>query len=65
MKNSREYKISVVFMSLALVLFCISIVTGLIPGLKFSIEKISKYLGFAFFCLGLVYLQKSKTKDNN
>ena len=65
MKKSKEYKICIVFMSLALVLFCVSIVTGLIPNLTFAIDKISQFLGFAFFGLGLVFWQKSKHKYDN
>lgn len=65
MKNSKEYKISIVMSSIALVLFAISIVTGLIPGLNYSIDDISKNLGFAFFCLGLVFLIKSQNANEN
>lgn len=63
MKNTKEYKISVVLFSVALVLFGISLVTGLIPNLSFSVDKICQYLGFAVFALGLVYLKKAK--DNS
>lgn len=63
MKNSKEYKISTALFCVALVLYAISIVTGLIPGLAFAIDKICMYLGFAAFGFGLVFLKKSK--DNN
>ncbi len=63
MKKSKEYKISIVFFSLCLVSFCIAIITGLMPDLSFSIEKICKCLGFALFALGLVFM--TKAKDNN
>lgn len=63
MKNSKEYKTSIVLFSVALVLYVISIITGLIPGLIYSVDKICMYAGFACFGLGLVYL--AKAKDNN
>lgn len=63
MKKSKEFKISIVLFSVCLVLYCVSIVTGLIPQLSFAIDKICMYLGFSFFCLGLVFLKKMK--DNN
>lgn len=64
MKNSKEYKISSTLFCVALVLYGISIVTGLIPGLEYSIDKICMYLGFAFFGLGLVFFSKSKGSDD-
>lgn len=64
MKKSKEYKISIVLFSVALVLYCISMVTGLMPNLNFSIDKISMYLGFAFFGFGLVFLTKAKDSNN-
>lgn len=64
MKKSKEYRISTVLFGVALVLYCISIITGLIPELSFAIDKICMYLGFAFFCSGLVFLKKSKTIDH-
>lgn len=59
MKKSKEYRISIVLFSVALVLYGISIVTGLIPGLSFSIDKICMYLGFSFMGLGLVFLRRT------
>ena len=63
MKKSKEYKISIVLFSVALVAFVISMVTGLIPVLNSSIDKICMYLGFAFLGFGLVFLNKAK--DNS
>ena len=60
MKKSKEYKISVGLFSVALVLYCISLITGLFPELNFSIDKISMYLGFSLFCLGLVFMERIK-----
>lgn len=65
MKKSREYKISVGLFSASLVSYAISIVTGLIPNLSFSIDKICMYLGFALLGLGLVYFRKTKDNDEN
>lgn len=65
MKKSKEYKIGIVLFSVSLVLFGISIVTSLMPELRFSIDKICMYLGFSFFCLGFVFLKKSKDIDNS
>lgn len=65
MKNTKEYKTSIVLFSVALILYAISIVTGLMPGLGFSIDKISMYLGFACFGFGLVFLKKTKDTDKN
>lgn len=56
---------SIKLFSAALVLFAISIVTGLIPGLSYSIDKICMYLGFAFFGFGLVFLNKRKNNDED
>ena len=64
MKKSKEDKISIVFFCIALILFGISMVTGLIPGLVYSIDKIWMFLGFAFFCFGLVFLNKAKNKND-
>ena len=63
MKNSKEYKISTVLFGVALVLYCISIITGLIPELSFAIDKICMYLGFSFLCFGLLIFEKSE--ENN
>lgn len=65
MKQSKEYKISVVLFIIALILYGITIVTGLIPNLDFSIENICKYLGFAFFGFGLLFLKKAKDKNDD
>ena len=64
MEKSKEYKICVGLLSVSLVLYLISMVTGLIPGLLFSIDKICMYLGTSFFCFGLVFLKKSKDNDD-
>ena len=68
MKKSKEYVISVVSFCVAIVLYFISMITGLISNLDFSIDKICMYLGFAFFGLGLVFMNKSNnnndTKEN-
>lgn len=63
MKESKEYKISRVLFVLAIILGCISLVTGLLPNLVFSIDKISMFLCFAFLGLGLAFLKKAK--DNH
>lgn len=60
MKKSKEYKISCVLFSVCLVMYVISIVTGLISDLHLSIYKITQYLGFTFFSLGLLIAIKSK-----
>ena len=65
MKKSKEYRICVVLFVVALVLYGISIVTGLIPDLDSSIDKICMYLGFAFFGFGLVFLKKAKDNNEN
>lgn len=65
MNKSKEYKISMVLLVIALVLYGISIITGLIPGLDFSIDKISMYLGFAFFGFGLLFLTKAKKNNDS
>lgn len=65
MKKTKESKICIVLFSISLVLYGISIITGLIPGLDFSIDKISMYLGFAFSGFGLVFLKKAKDNDEN
>ena len=65
MKKSKEYKISVLLFSVALVLYGISIVTGLIPNLDYSVDKITMYLGFACLGFGLVFLKKAKDNNNN
>lgn len=65
MKNTKEYKISIVMFTIALLLDGISIVTGLIPDFDFSLDKICMYLGFAFFGFGLVFLKKAKDNSEN
>lgn len=65
MKKTKEYKISIGLFIASLVLFGVSIVTGLIPNLNYSIDKISMYLGFACFGFGLVYLKKSEGNDSS
>ncbi len=65
MKKSKEYKISITLFCICLVLYIVSIVTSLIPGLTYSIDKISMYLGFAFFGFGLMFLAKAKDKDDS
>lgn len=65
MKKTKEYKISIVLFSIALVLYAVSIITGLIPGLEIAIDKICMYLGFAFFGFGLVFLQKASKANAN
>lgn len=64
MKKSKEVKISVVLASVSLVLFCISMVTGLIPDLAYSIDKLCMYLGFASFGLGFWFLEKSQISSS-
>lgn len=63
MKKSREYKISIVLFIAALAMFAVSMVTGLIPGLIYSIDKICMFLGFALLGFGVSFLNKAK--DNN
>lgn len=63
MKKAKEYKMSIAAFWISLVLYGISMVTGLIPGLTSSIDKICFYLGNAFLCFALVFLAKSK--DNS
>lgn len=65
MKNSKEYKISAALFCVSLVLFVISMITGLMLELDFAIDKICMYLGFASFCSGLVFLKKAKDNNGN
>ena len=65
MMKSKEYKTSIVFSIAALVLYAISMITGLIPGLVYSVDKICMYLGFACFCMALTGLYKSKDKKES
>lgn len=65
MKRSKAYKISVVLFVITLIFDSISIVTGLMPNLNSSIDKICMYLGFAFLGMGLVFLKKAKDNSDN
>lgn len=65
MKQSKAYKISVVLFVITLIFDSISIVTGLMPNLNSSIDKICMYLGFAFLGMGLVFLKKAKDNSDN
>lgn len=65
MKKSKEYKTSIVLFAISLVLYCISIIAGLIPGLIFSIDKICMYLGFSLFCFGLMFSIRSEENSEN
>ncbi|MCQ2568869.1 MAG: hypothetical protein MJ155_01100 [Candidatus Saccharibacteria bacterium] len=60
MKESKEYKISIALFIAALVVDGISLITGLIPDLNSSIDKICMHLGFALLGFGLVFLAKAK-----
>ncbi|MBQ0027129.1 MAG: hypothetical protein KBS96_00860 [Lachnospiraceae bacterium] len=60
MRKLNEYKISIALFSIALVLYVISIITGLIPGLAYSIDKMCMHLGIVFFGFGLVFSYKPK-----
>lgn len=63
MKKTKEFTISVSLFIVALICDAISIVTGLIPNLDFSIDKICMYLGIAFLGFGLIFLKEAK--DNS
>lgn len=65
MKQSKAYRISVVLFVITLIFDSISIVTGLMPNLNSSIDKICMYLGFAFLGMGLVFLKKAKDNSDN
>lgn len=65
MKRSKEYKISVGLFSISIVLYCVSMITGLIPELSFAIDKICMYVSFSVFCMGLVFMMKNDEKNNN
>ena len=62
MKRTTEKKISITLAIVALVLYAVSAVTGLMPNLHSSIDKICMYLGLAMTCMSLVYLSKDNTK---
>ena len=55
MKKLKKLKINEILFCVSLVFCCVSMITGLIPELNYSIDKICMYLGFAFFGLGLVF----------
>lgn len=65
MKKTKEYKISIVLFIVAIILDCISLVTGLIPNFDYSIDKICMYLGFVFLGFGFVFLKKAKDNNDN
>lgn len=67
MKKSKEYKISIVLSIVALTLFGVSMVTGLMPVAEriHSIDKISMYLGFALFGFSYMFLRKAKINNVN
>lgn len=67
MKKSKEYKISIVLSIVALTLFGVSMVTGLMPVAEriYSIDKISMYLGFALFGFSYMFLRKAKINNVN
>ena len=64
MKKSKEYKISIVLFIIALVLFGISMVTGLIHGFIYSTDKICMFLGIAFMGFGVYFLNKAKNSND-
>lgn len=65
MMKSKEFKISTVLSIVALILFGVSMVTGLMPIAErvYSIDKISLYLGFALLGFSHLFLQKSKINN--
>lgn len=60
MEKSKEYKMSVVLSSIALVLLLVAGVTGLMSGVDPLIEKICLYLGIALNLLGIASYMNSK-----
>lgn len=64
MKDLKDNKISIVLFGLALLVFGVSFVTGLIPEMDFAIDKICMYLGFSLFGFGLIFMTKNM-KNNN
>ena len=60
MKRTNEEKITITLAAVALVLFGVSAVTGLMPNLNSSIDKICMYLGLAMTCLSFVFMGKAK-----
>lgn len=65
MKKSKESIISYVLFSVSLVLLCVALVTGVVSGLDPLIEKICFFLGISLNCLGFIFLNKSKEKNDN
>lgn len=55
-KRPLEHKFCVGLFIISLVMYGISLVTGLMPELNCSIDKICMYLGFSFFGFGLVVM---------
>ena len=64
MKKTKEYKICFGLFCICLILYGISMVTGLMPELNSSIDKICMYLGHTFLCLGIVFSLKYKDNVN-
>lgn len=64
MKKSKEYKICFGSFCICLILYGISMVTGLMPGLTSSIDKICMYLGHTFLCLGILFSYKIGNSKN-
>lgn len=64
MKKLKEYKICFGLFCICLILYGISMVTGLMPELNSSIDKICMYLGHTFLCLGIVFSLKHKDNVN-
>ncbi len=65
MKRTKEEKISIAMSCAALVLFAVSLVTGLMPNLESSIDKICFFLGIALTCLAATYVSKAKSAKVN
>ncbi len=62
MKNSKEYKISIAMFIVAIVCFCVALVTGLIQGLNIAIDSICGGLGLAALGFGIMFQNKAKKK---
>ncbi len=58
----KENVISTVLFCVAIALFVVSGITGLMPGFENSIDKISMLLGFVFMNLGFLTVFKRKEK---
>lgn len=65
MKQSKEYKISYVLFCVAIVLFGVSLVTGVMSNINSSIDTICLFLGISFMCFGFVVLGKSKKNSDD